>query len=144
MSACEWIIKALLDLLYNQTTRVDMFESIGAFPLRGTTRLGTVQNGTAWLSSALFAFPLQFITALEWAGLFTCRYSCAASTAVTPEKVFNSTSLHHALAGSAPRLSTRGQSVLPQQTTKQPFLVVKRKVRSFKTVVFDPSLTVLI
>uniref|UniRef100_A0A671K337 Protein sidekick-2-like n=1 Tax=Sinocyclocheilus anshuiensis TaxID=1608454 RepID=A0A671K337_9TELE len=24
-----------------------------------------------------FAFPLQFSTALEWAGLFTCRYSCA-------------------------------------------------------------------
>ncbi len=84
-------------------------------------RLGSVQNGTARLSSARFAFPLQFSTTLEWAGLFTCRYSCAASTAVTPEKLFNSASLHHALAGSAPRLSTRGQSVLPQKTTKQPF-----------------------
>ncbi len=30
-----------------------------------------------------FAFPPQFSAALEWgAGLFTCRYSCAASTAV--------------------------------------------------------------
>ncbi len=66
-------------------------------------------------------------------------YSCAASTAVTPEKRFNSASLHHALAGSAPRLSMRGTSVLPQQTTKQTFLV-----RSFKTVAFDPSLAVLI
>ncbi len=27
-------------------------------------------------------------TALEWAGLFTCRYSCAASTPVTPENIF--------------------------------------------------------
>ncbi len=88
-----------------------------------------VRLGSARLSSARFAFPLQFSTALEWAGLFTCRYSCIASTAVTPEKLFNSVSLHHALAGSAPRLSTRGTSVLAQQTTKQPFLVVKRKVR---------------
>ncbi len=48
---------------------------------------------TARLSSARFAFPLQFSTALEWAGLFICRYSCAASTAVTPEKHFNSASL---------------------------------------------------
>ncbi len=45
----------------------------GAFPLHGTVRL----------SSGRFAFPLQFSTALEWAGLFTCRYNCAASTAVT-------------------------------------------------------------
>ncbi len=36
--------------------------------------LGTVQNGTAQ-----FAVPLQFSTALEWAGLRT--------TAVTPEKL---------------------------------------------------------
>ncbi len=54
----------------------------GSFPLRGMTRLGTVQNGTA-----RFVFPPQFSTALEWEGLFTCRYSCAASTAVTPEKL---------------------------------------------------------
>ncbi len=89
--------------------------------------LGTVQNGTAQ-----FAFPMQFSTALEWTGLFTCRYSCAASTAVTPEKLFHSASLHHALAGSAPRLSTRGTSVLPQQTTKQPFLVVKKRCTNSK------------
>ncbi len=59
----------------------------GAFPLRGTTRLGTVQNGTARLCSARFAFPLQFSTALEWVGIFMCRYICAASAAVTPENV---------------------------------------------------------
>ncbi len=35
------------------------------------------------LSSGRFAFPLQFSTAIEWAGLFTRRYNCAASTAVT-------------------------------------------------------------
>ncbi len=44
-----------------------------SLPLHGTTRLGT----------ARFAFPLQFSTVLEWAGLFTYHYSCAASTAVT-------------------------------------------------------------
>ncbi len=47
--------------------------SIGAFPLHGTARFGTAY-GTARLSSGQFAFPLQFSTALEWAGLFTCRY----------------------------------------------------------------------
>ncbi len=107
-------------------------------------RHGSERHGMPQLSSARFAFPLQFSTALEWAGLFTCHFSCTASTAVTSEKLFNSASLHHALAGSAPRLSTRGMSVLPQQTTKQPFFGVKRKVRSFKTVVFNPSLAVLI
>ncbi len=35
--------------------------SYGAFPLRGTTR-----HGSAQLGSARFAFPLQFSTALEW------------------------------------------------------------------------------
>ncbi len=39
--------------------------------------------GTVRLSSGRFAFPLQFSTAIEWAGLFTRRYNCAASTAVT-------------------------------------------------------------
>ncbi len=34
------------------------------------------------MNSFWFAFPLQFCTALEWAGLFMCHYSCAASTAV--------------------------------------------------------------
>ncbi len=47
-----------------------------------------VRYGSAWLvtvrlSLGRFAFPLQFSTAKEWAGLFTCRYSCATSTAVT-------------------------------------------------------------
>ncbi len=67
-----------------------------------------------------------------------CHYSCAASTTVTPEKPFISTSLHHALAGSAPRLSTRRTSVLPRLRNSH-FLIVKRKVHSFKTVAFDPS-----
>ncbi len=92
----------------------------GAFPLCGMTLLGT----------ARFAFPLQFITTLEWAGLFTCRYSCAASTDVTPEKLFLSASFHQALTGSARRLSTREQSVLPQQTTKGA-LIQNSCVRSF-------------
>ncbi len=90
---------------------------------------GSKRHGTAW-----FVFPLQFRKALEWAGLFTCRYNCAASTAMTPEKLFNSTLLYHAIAGFVPWLSTKGTSVLPQQTTKQPF----------KTVAFDPLLAVLI
>ncbi len=47
-----------------------------------------VRYSSAWLStvrfsSGRFAFPLQFSTAIEWAGLFTCRYSGATSTAVT-------------------------------------------------------------
>ncbi len=54
-----------------------------AFPLHGTVRFGTARYGTVRLSSGWFAFPLQFSTAIEWAGLFTRRYNCAASTAVT-------------------------------------------------------------
>ncbi len=46
-------------------------------------RFGTARYGTVRLSSGRFAFPLQFSTAIEWAGLFTRRYNCAASTAVT-------------------------------------------------------------
>ncbi len=64
----------------------ELCRSNGAFPLRGTTRFGTARYGTAQLSSGRFAFPLQFSTALEWAGLFTCRYICATSTAVTSSK----------------------------------------------------------
>ncbi len=104
-----------------------------------SARHGSERHGTGQFGSV--CVPLQFSTTLEWAGLFTCRYSCAASTDVTPE-IFLIPLAHHSLAGSAPRLSRRGQSVPPQQTTKQPFLVVKRKVRSFKTVAFDPSLSV--
>ncbi len=55
--------------------------------------------------------------------LFICHYSYATSTAVIPEKRFHSTSLHHALAGSVPRLSTRGTSVLSQTDI---YLVVKK------------------
>ncbi len=58
-------------------------EICGAFPLHGTVRFGTARYGTVRLSSGWFAFPLQFSTAIEWAGLFTRRYNCAASTAVT-------------------------------------------------------------
>ncbi len=55
------------------------------------------------------------------------------------KNVFHSASLHQALAGAAPRLSTRGMSVLPRQTTKQTFfwllkkgvLIQNRCVRSF-------------
>ncbi len=50
----------------------------GAFPLHGTVRHGSLRYGTAQ-----FVFPLQFSTAIEWGGLFTRRYSCAISTAVT-------------------------------------------------------------
>ncbi len=52
-----------------------------AFPLHGTVRFGTARYGTAQFG--LVAFPPQFSTAIEWAGLFTRRYNCAASTAVT-------------------------------------------------------------
>ncbi len=55
----------------------------GAFPLHGTVRFGTARYGTVRLSSGRFAFPLQFSTAIEWAGLFIRRHNCAASTAVT-------------------------------------------------------------
>ncbi len=48
-----------------------------------TAWYGTVRLGTVRLSSGRFAFPPQFSTAIEWAGLFTRRYNCAASTAVT-------------------------------------------------------------
>ncbi len=82
-------------------------------------QLDSVRHGTA-----RFAFPLQFSTTLEWAGLFTCRYSRAASTAVTPEKRFNSTSLHQSLTG---ELLGYQQDVLPQQTKKQPFLSCLKK-----------------
>ncbi len=55
------------------------------------------------------------------------------------KNVFHSASLHQALAGAAPRLSTRGMSVLPRHTTKQTFfwllkkgvLIQNRCVRSF-------------
>ncbi len=65
-----------------------LLQTFGAFPLHGTVRYGTVRFGTAWygtvrLSSGRFAFPPQFSTAIEWAGLFTRRYNCAASTDVT-------------------------------------------------------------
>ncbi len=63
------------------TPFTSLYQFNGAFPLHGTVRLGTVRYGTAQLGSV--AFPPQFSTAIEWAGLFTRRYNCAASTAVT-------------------------------------------------------------
>ncbi len=55
----------------------------GAFPLHGTVRFGTARYGMVRLSSGRFAFPPQFSTAIEWAGLFTRPFNCAVSTAVT-------------------------------------------------------------
>ncbi len=45
----------------------------------------TARYGTARFGSGRFAFPPQFSTALEWAGLFTCRYSCVASHINVPQ-----------------------------------------------------------
>ncbi len=45
--------------------------------------LGLARLVMARLGPGRFAFPPQFSTAIEWAGLFTCRYSCTASTAMT-------------------------------------------------------------
>ncbi len=53
-----------------------------------TAWYGTARYGTVRLSSGRFAFPPQFSTAIEWAGLFTRRYNCAASTAVTSSFFF--------------------------------------------------------
>ncbi len=39
-----------------------------------------VRLGSARLVTARLAFPAQFSAALGWAGLFTCRYSCARVT----------------------------------------------------------------
>ncbi len=52
-------------------------------------RYGSARLGTVRLSSGRFAFPLQFSIAIEWAGLFTRRYNCAASTAVTRKRATN-------------------------------------------------------
>ncbi len=61
-----------------QNTHTYTQYTYGAIPLHGTVRHGSVR-----LSSGRFAFPPQFSTAIEWAGLFPRRYNCAASTAVT-------------------------------------------------------------
>ncbi len=50
-------------------------EANGAFRLFDSVRHGSLRHG-----SVRFAIPLQFSTALEWAGLFTYRHSCATST----------------------------------------------------------------
>ncbi len=69
--------------LVNDLQRAGTKVTNGAFPLHGTVRFGTARYGMARLSSGRFAFPPQFSTAIEWAGLFTSRYNCTASTAVT-------------------------------------------------------------
>ncbi len=68
--ACNETIR---ELSRKWAERTKKWATNGAFPLHGTVRL----------SSGRFAFPPQFSTAIEWAGLFTRRYNCAASTAVT-------------------------------------------------------------
>ncbi len=77
------IQNAAARLVFNEPKRAMLSLSFGAFPLHGTVRFGTARYGTVRLSSGRFAFPPQFSTAIEWAGLFTRRYNCAASTAVT-------------------------------------------------------------
>ncbi len=72
-----------LAVLWCHTLTILRCATYGAFPLHGTVRFGTARYGTVRLSSGRFAFPPQFSTAIEWAGLFTRRYNCAASTAVT-------------------------------------------------------------
>ncbi len=63
------------DEIHSRLLSLNGWMSNGAFPLRGTTRFGKARYGTARLSSGRFAFPPQFSTTLEWAGLFRCRYS---------------------------------------------------------------------
>ncbi len=78
----DWLI--LAQLLAVLTSHKDLLLShLWRFSTAwyGTARHDSLR--TARLSSCRFAFPRQFSTALEWAGLITCRYSCAASTAVT-------------------------------------------------------------
>ncbi len=45
----------------------------GAFPLHGTVRFGTARYGIGTAQFGSVAFPPQFSTAIEWAGLFTRR-----------------------------------------------------------------------
>ncbi len=76
-------------IFLNTNGRVIMNHGILSFSLKYPTdhvlyllwRFSTARFGTAQFGSV--AFPLQFSTAIEWAGLFTCRYNCAASTVVT-------------------------------------------------------------
>ncbi len=82
ITTCQSVVGFLTRLTVNHFTDTPA-NSNGAFPLHGTVRFGTARYGTVRLSSGRFAFPPQFSTAIEWAGLFTRRYNCAASTAVT-------------------------------------------------------------
>ncbi len=75
----------LPEILYNLPQRfsITVLATLWRFSTAwyGTVRHGSVRYGTAQFGSV--AFPPQFSTAIEWAGLFTRRYNCAASTAVT-------------------------------------------------------------
>ncbi len=77
---CSRSIK-MVKFCFNGIGPTYLRSSNGAFPLHGTVRFGTARYGTVHFGSV--AFPPQFSTAIEWAGLFTRRYNCAASTAVT-------------------------------------------------------------
>lgn len=96
---------------------------------------------TAWYDSALHGLH------------FHCNYESVGRiihvVIVVPpllpqflKKLFHSASLHQALNGSTPLLSMIGTSALQQQTTK--FFGCLKKVCTFKTVAFHPSLAVLI
>ncbi len=77
--SCLWLLSDFYILGYDSVTAY--FWSLFHCMVRyGPAWLGTVRLR---LSLGRFAFPLQFSTAIEWAGLFTCRYSGATSTAVT-------------------------------------------------------------
>ncbi len=72
----------VLGLIFNndETAYLDEVEKLLAL-FHCMVRYGSARYGTAQFGSV--AFPPQFSTAIEWAGLFTRRYNCAASTAVT-------------------------------------------------------------
>ncbi len=91
--AIESVLTQCISVWYNNATNQDCKALQGVVRLAerilwrfstawyGTVRHGSVRYGTAHFGSV--AFPPQFSTAIEWAGLFTRRYNCAASTAVT-------------------------------------------------------------
>ncbi len=93
----------------------------------------------ARLVMALFIFPLLYcfrVGGIKHMSFWSCRLYCRditvnATQTNTQQKRFHSASTHQALAGSTPHLSTRGTSVLPQQTWFG--CLKKRCVRSNKS-----------
>ncbi len=77
----------LLPLSFRKLAENQIFISWRQLWCFSTAWYDSARFRTAWHGSVPFVFPLQFSTPLEWAGLFTCRYSCAASTAMTPENL---------------------------------------------------------